>query len=54
MIYLFLTHISLVDYMYQRLVFTNDPDYFPLAKMRQIVKDLHARDQHYSMLFLYI
>jgi alpha-glucosidase len=42
----------LVDYMYQRLVFTNDPDYFPLAKMRQLVEDLHRRDQKYSTSFL--
>lgn len=34
--------------MYERLVFTNDPQYFPLAKMRQIVSDLHAGNQHYS------
>jgi alpha-glucosidase len=44
--------------MYKRLVFTNDPDYFPLARMREIVKTLHSRDQHYSecspvFLFLY-
>ncbi|PVG01300.1 alpha-glucosidase [Serendipita vermifera] len=39
-----------IDYMDKRLVFTNDPDYFPLARMREIVKTLHARDQHYIMM----
>ncbi|KIM29882.1 glycoside hydrolase family 31 protein [Serendipita vermifera MAFF 305830] len=39
-----------IDYMYQRLVFTNDPQYFPLDKMREIVKALHARDQHYIVM----
>ncbi|PVF92317.1 hypothetical protein CPB86DRAFT_744413 [Serendipita vermifera] len=39
-----------IDYMYKRLVFTNDPDYFPLARLREIVKTLHARDQHYIVM----
>ena len=34
--------------MYERLVFTNDPNYFPLARMREIVNYLHARGQQYS------
>ncbi|KAG8827766.1 hypothetical protein FRC18_009840 [Serendipita sp. 400] len=39
-----------IDYMYERLVFTNDPQYFPLAKMRELVSDLHARGQQYIMM----
>lgn len=41
-----------VDYMYQRLVFTNDPEYFPLDRMREIVSALHARNQRYSAFIL--
>ncbi len=35
--------------MFDRLVFTTDPDYFPKSKMREIVSGLHAKNQHYSM-----
>jgi hypothetical protein len=34
--------------MFERLVFTLDPDYFPKKKMRDIVANLHSKDQHYS------
>ncbi|CCA73687.1 related to alpha-glucosidase b [Serendipita indica DSM 11827] len=39
-----------IDYMYERLVFTNDPNYFPMARMREIVSDLHARGQQYIVM----
>lgn len=35
--------------MYRRLVFTLDPDYFPLNRMREIIDYLHSHDQRYSM-----
>ena len=34
--------------MFEQLVFTTDPDYFPRSKMREIVSGLHAQSQHYS------
>ena len=34
--------------MYKRRIFTVDPDYFPLDRMREIVDYLHAHDQQYS------
>ena len=34
--------------MYKRRIFTVDPDYFPLDRMREIVDYLHAHDQRYS------
>ena len=37
-----------VDYMFEQLVFTTDPDYFPKSKMREIVSGLHAKNQHYG------
>ena len=39
--------------MFEQLVFTTDPDYFPRGKMRGIVSSLHAKSQHYSMLHLW-
>ena len=36
------------DYMYNRRIFTADPDYFPVRRMREIVDYLHEHDQHYS------
>ncbi|KAE9390802.1 hypothetical protein BT96DRAFT_1001938 [Gymnopus androsaceus JB14] len=36
-----------IDYMNGRRIFTVDPDYFPLPRMREIVDYLHAHDQHY-------
>ena len=37
--------------MYKRRIFTVDPDYFPLARMREIVNYLHAHKQRYGELF---
>ena len=34
--------------MYQRRVFTMDPQYFPTARMREIIDYLHNHNQHYS------
>lgn len=37
-----------IDYMYQHWIFTTDPQYFPLDRMREIVDYLHDHDQRYS------
>ena len=34
--------------MYERRVFTLDPDYFPLKRMREIIDHLHANKQQYG------
>ncbi|KAJ1303229.1 hypothetical protein OPQ81_011427 [Rhizoctonia solani] len=39
-----------IDYMYERWVFTNDPQYFPTSKMREIVDYLHKHDQQYIVM----
>lgn len=39
--------------MFERLVFTLDPDYFPKKKMREIVANLHSKNQHYSRILAY-
>jgi alpha-glucosidase len=39
-----------IDYMRDRLIFTVDPQYFPLARMREIVSYLHSHDQHYIVM----
>jgi alpha-glucosidase len=39
-----------IDYMYKRWIFTLDPDYFPLDKMREVISRLHSRNQHYIMM----
>ena len=44
----FLISNLVVDYMDRRRIFTVDPQYFPLKRMREIVDYLHARDQKYS------
>ena len=36
------------DYMDGRRIFTVDPAYFPLPRMREIVNYLHSHDQKYS------
>ena len=36
------------DYMDRRRIFTVDPDYFPMDRMREIVDYLHSNDQKYS------
>lgn len=38
--------------MYKRRIFTVDPDYFPLAMMREIVDYLHSHDQRYGTMAL--
>ncbi|CCM04538.1 uncharacterized protein FIBRA_06719 [Fibroporia radiculosa] len=39
-----------IDYMWNRRIFTLDPDYFPLTRMRQIIEYLHSHDQHYVLM----
>ena len=37
-----------LDYMDRRRIFTVDPQYFPMDRMREIVSYLHAHDQRYG------
>ncbi|EPS98338.1 hypothetical protein FOMPIDRAFT_133460 [Fomitopsis schrenkii] len=39
-----------IDYMYNRRIFTADPDYFPIRRMRELVDYLHEHDQHYVLM----
>ncbi|PPQ68234.1 hypothetical protein CVT24_005042 [Panaeolus cyanescens] len=39
-----------IDYMDRRRVFTVDPQYFPMNRMREIVKYLHDHNQHYIVM----
>ncbi|KAG8785669.1 hypothetical protein FRC12_017286 [Ceratobasidium sp. 428] len=39
-----------IDYMHDLQVFSNDPEYFPTSKMREIVDYLHGHDQQYIMM----
>ncbi|THV67466.1 alpha-glucosidase [Aureobasidium pullulans] len=39
-----------IDYMSSRHVFTLDPERFPLAKVRELVSTLHARQQSYIVM----
>lgn len=39
-----------IDYMYKRWTFTNDPEYFPTAKMHQITDYLHNHNQQYIVM----
>ncbi|KAL0955005.1 hypothetical protein HGRIS_003930 [Hohenbuehelia grisea] len=39
-----------IDYMFKRLIFTVDPDYFPLARMREIVAHLHKNNQKFVLM----
>ncbi|CAZ80513.1 unnamed protein product [Tuber melanosporum] len=39
-----------IDYMYNRWIFTLDPERFPLDKVREIVDYLHEHDQHYIVM----
>jgi alpha-glucosidase len=41
---------TVVDYMYQRWVFTLDPERFPLEVVRDLVDTLHRNDQHYIVM----
>ena len=34
--------------MYKRRIFTVDPQYFPLNRMREIVNFLHTHDQRFG------
>ena len=36
------------DYMYERRVFTMDPQYFPPDRMREIIDYLHKYNQRYG------
>lgn len=36
--------------MDRRRIFTTDPQYFPLDRMRDIVDYLHSHDQHYILM----
>ena len=42
--------VFFVDYMDRRRIFTLDPQYFPLNRVREIVDWLHAHNQKYSEL----
>ncbi|KAF5349670.1 hypothetical protein D9756_008864 [Leucocoprinus leucothites] len=39
-----------IDYMDRRRIFTVDPQYFPLDRMREIVDYLHSHDQRYILM----
>ncbi|KAF9016822.1 alpha-glucosidase [Hymenopellis radicata] len=39
-----------IDYMYQRQIFTVDPQYFPMDRMRELVDHLHRHDQYYVVM----
>ncbi|KAG2021300.1 alpha glucosidase [Coprinopsis cinerea AmutBmut pab1-1] len=39
-----------IDYMDRRLIFTLDPQYFPLNRMREIVSHLHENKQHFIVM----
>ena len=38
-----------LDYMFKRRIFTMDPEYFPPARMRDIIDYLHEHNQRYGM-----
>ena len=42
------------DYMFKRRIFTMDPEYFPPARMREIIDYLHKRDQRYGMFHILV
>ena len=39
---------DITDYMDRRRIFTVDPDYFPMKRMREIVSYLHSHDQKFG------
>ncbi|KDQ16376.1 glycoside hydrolase family 31 protein [Botryobasidium botryosum FD-172 SS1] len=39
-----------IDYMEDRIPFTNDSKYFPAEEVRRIIKWLHQNDQHFVMM----
>lgn len=47
------TYCRELDYMFKRRIFTMDPDYFPPARMREIIDHLHKYDQRYGMSHVY-
>ncbi|TFY71663.1 hypothetical protein EVG20_g1354 [Dentipellis fragilis] len=44
------TDIGRSHYMYKRRIFTTDPDYFPVSRMREIVDYLHSHDQKFVLM----
>jgi alpha-glucosidase len=38
--------------MYQRRIFTMDPQYFPTDRMREIISYLHQHGQRYGMFLI--
>lgn len=50
---LILINVFRLDYMYKRRVFTMDPDYFPHARMREIIDYLHEHDQRYGKSYIH-
>jgi hypothetical protein len=44
-----MSDVRRTDYMFKRRVFTVDPQYFPVKRMREIVSYLHSHDQQYGM-----
>lgn len=45
-----LTYLKDIDYMYERWVFTTDPDRYPVPRVRDIVNYLHEHNQHYIVM----
>lgn len=39
-----------IDYMDRRLIFTTDPERYPVDKLRALVSHLHENDQHYIVM----
>ncbi|CEJ81504.1 Putative Glycoside hydrolase, family 31 [[Torrubiella] hemipterigena] len=39
-----------IDYMDRRRTFSNDPERYPISKMRALVDKLHSGDQHYIVM----
>lgn len=39
-----------IDYMDRRLIFTTDPERYPLEKLRALVSHLHENNQHYIVM----
>lgn len=39
-----------IDYMDRRRTFSNDPERYPIHKMRELVDHLHNKDQHYIVM----
>ena len=39
-----------IDYMDRRLIFTNDPERYPMEKLRSLVSHIHKNNQHYIVM----